>query len=156
MGVLGNSTGCMKPSTVRERILRERDDIQCLLDALERNARRQNGHADTGADAIRRQCEALRDRILRYAALERAILVPALREADAWGEVRARRLANHLRERRANLDELVKLDGVESRPLAQGVARLVAYVRRAMHGEEHLLDPDLLRDDVMGIDVHTG
>jgi hypothetical protein len=87
-------------------------------------------------------------------------LSPALRDADAWGDERARRLvADHL-EQRALLDFILERLSDEERPAAllfSDVFGLIAFLRQDMEEEERdFLSERLLRDDVIAIDVETG
>lgn len=143
----------IRPSAVRERIERDCSEIEHLLDSLARAARYlRKHHADTSG-AVRRQCEALRDRLRRHWDLERAVLVPVLRHADPWGEERAQALIDRLDRRRDALDAMFEVDDGRLPP----IGRLVDYVKRDIELERtQVLDSELLRDDVVGIDVQTG
>jgi hypothetical protein len=151
--VSGIFANCLKPSAICSRIERDCREIECLLDALEHAQRSLRERPDHASSAVRRQCELLRDRLLRHSNLQRAILVPALRAADPWGEQRARTLIDWLTRRQADLDALFGVGDGDIPP----IRRLVDYVRHDIRRERaHLLESDLLRDDVVGIDVQTG
>jgi hypothetical protein len=87
-------------------------------------------------------------------------LARALRAADAWGRERAERLEREHREQRELLAHA--LDGLEDegRPpqlLARSLVDLVRLLEDDMSGEEQaLLDPRVLRDDVVSIDAEGG
>lgn len=152
----------IRPSAVREGIERDCREIEHLLDVLARAAlqlRKHLGKHRVGkhrADldgTVRRQCKALRDRLRRHSDLERAVLVPILRAADPWGEQRAQALIDRLNRRREDLDALFGVDDERLPPIGQ----LVDYVRHDLELErKQILHSELLRDDVIGIDVQTG
>lgn len=149
----------MRPSAVRKRIQSEHDELRTQLDKLEALAERlgqDDGAAVEPAIALSQDLyETLRDHI----DLEDAILAPALREADAWGDLRADKLVAHHREQR---EELMALgndipSGVNPRDFGERLRAFILDVREDMkHEEKALLDENLLRDDVIGIDVDPG
>lgn len=143
----------MRPSSVRDRILRRHRELRGLLDRLERAARTLLGgdleQAD-GLHAIREEvCERLFDQIV----LEDAILAPALRDADCWGDLRAERLSEQHCEQRAAIEWLAGHDEVDPRALQRVASELRDGLCRT---ESELLDAECLRDDVVGIGVNGG
>ena len=87
-------------------------------------------------------------------------LVPAIRDADGWGEERANLLAREHVEQRDQfqyiLDRLRDTDRASillGRELLAFVGVLLADMQRE---EQTVLDADLLRNDVVGIDMETG
>lgn len=147
----------MKPSAVRARILREHEEIRGLLDRLEQAVRALRDGDRGGLDEARTVRDALCARLFEHIDLEDAILAPALRDADAWGEERAGELLRHHREQRGELTALGRMDEIDPTVLGARLERFVADVRADMrHEETALLDPDLLRDDVIGIGVSGG
>lgn len=150
----------MKPSEVRKRVLSEHDELRELLEQLERAARAVlQGHA-SAADELRERTRSLEERLRAHFELEERILAPALREADPWGPERVERLdEDHVRQR-AMLDGLrgaavhPQRSVLELALLAWGFARLL---REDMEEEERLLlSEQLLRDDIIGIEVYSG
>lgn len=149
----------MRPSGVRRRILEEHRQLATGLDQLEQLAARLEQEGDaviaSAVDRARDFYEQLREHI----DLEDAILAPALREADAWGEVRASKLEKHHRDQRIELKALGELD-VETTDPAQLAARIRAFVQEVRedmrHEEEGVLSADLLRDDVTSVDAEGG
>lgn len=144
----------IRPSTIRRRIERDCREIECLLDALEHAARRlRERRGDSVDGTVRWQCEVLRNRLRRHADLQRAVLVPALRAVDAWGEQRARGLLDWLNRRHSDLEVLFTAEDGMLPP----ISRLVDYVRHDIERERtQVLHSELLRDDVVEIDVQTG
>jgi hypothetical protein len=90
---------------------------------------------------------------------EESYLLPALREADAWGEERAARLIRDHREQRELFDFLNARLRDEAQPaalVARDVNHLVALLRDDMREEEaELLDERVLRDDIVAVDALT-
>lgn len=147
----------MKPSDVRARILTEHAEIRAILDRLESVAQALR----SGKRARFKDAEALREslcaKLFSHIDLEDAILAPALRAADAWGPERAAQLLEHHREQRAELTALARVEGLEPAMRGERLHRLVEYIRDDMrHEESGLLDPNLLRDDVIGVAVEGG
>jgi hypothetical protein len=90
--------------------------------------------------------------------LEVDILVPALRESDAWGNLRAQELTEKLGAQRRELSALAIPDEcLEPCVLAERLVALVEELRAEIdYEQQRLLTPELLRDDVYGIDVEDG
>ncbi|MDH5671462.1 MAG: hemerythrin domain-containing protein [Myxococcales bacterium] len=149
----------MRPSAVRERIVEEHARLRQQLDALDSAANRLETEGQAALpealELSRGFHEALRDHI----DLEDAILVPTLREADAWGPERADRLAEHHRQQRAEIRALGEADAAEADPvaLADRLRQLCREIREDMkHEESGVLSADLLRDDPVAIDAEGG
>jgi hypothetical protein len=148
----------MSPSEIRTRILQDHERLRHDLDQLEACAGELG--ADRGAlERLRVDAAALITHLDGHMRWEEWYLLPALREADAWGVERAARLASDHRAQRELLDFLnVRLHD-ETRPaalVAQDVAHLVGLLRDDMREEEaEMLDERVLRDDVIAIDAMT-
>ena len=149
----------MDPSEVRRRIL---DDHRALRDKL--------GEIEELAGVVARYAEAVRglqsgsaellETLQGHLDLEDAILAPALRESDSWGDQRADLLLAHHREQRgelgAALDD-VREQKITPAELARRMMDLAAELRRDMaHEEEDYLDENLLRDDIIAINLESG
>ena len=147
------------PSTVRERILGEHDELRELLAELEELIARDPRERDV-AYRIRHRGSRFTERFLRHIALEDEILVPVLRDADAWGEERARLVTAEHAQQRRDLESLLTTladPAVHIEEARSKLAALTEAITRDMAEEErHTLDPDVLRDDVVGIDVEAG
>jgi hypothetical protein len=78
-----------------------------------------------------------------------------LREADAWGDVRAKGLLDHHVEQRRELQDLQSQPPPDARALSHRIEALVSDLRKDMAYEERELLATL-RDDVLGIDVEDG
>lgn len=149
----------MRPSHVRARIAKEHVALRKELDALEALATRLEAGDPAAVPEAHQRCTAFYDHLRDHIDLEDAILAPALREADAWGDERADALIKHHREQR----EALNLLGGSAPPplppaeLAVQLRALIADIRIDMkHEDDALLDPSLLRDDVISIDGFGG
>ncbi len=150
----------MQPSEVRRRILDDHREIRNMLLSVETLGREVLGEGDGPVRALRLEGEMLLERLLTHMRWEDAYLGPALEHADAWGPERAAALESDHREQRELLRYALSSLRDASRPvptLARTFVDLVDLLRRDMEDEEQtLLDPQVLRDDVVGIDVETG
>jgi iron-sulfur cluster repair protein YtfE (RIC family) len=149
----------MEPSAIRARILSDHQGLRRDLERLEALAA-EVSTGRTPSTALRVDTEALLAWLRAHMRWEESYLLPALREADAWGNERAERLVQDHREQRELLDFLNQRIADEMQPaalLARDVAHLIALLRDDMRVEEaELLDERVLRDDVVAIDVVTG
>ena len=150
----------LKPSEVRGRILGDHADLRRMLAEIEDLAERfERGDAEV-ARALRDHGLALHARLCAHLDLEDEILAPALQNADAWGEVRAERLAREHREQRELLQYLLERLREESRPtllVAREFRNFALLLRSDMEQEEETaLREDLLRDDARRVDPERG
>ncbi len=150
----------MEPSAVRKRILEDHVVIRGHLSAVDGLARRALAGEEGLEAELRRAGETLRERFLEHLTLEDTHLVPALRDADAWGDERAARVEKEHAEQRAQMEELLA-DLRDSRrgvvEIAQELLDLVnALVADMEHEERAVLDPEILRDDVVAIRSEGG
>ena len=150
----------MDARAIRERILQDHEVLRGQLARVDALARRALAGESGLEPELREAGESLRERFLAHLALEDAHLVPALRDSDAWGEERAARVEHEHREQRAQMEQLLAdlRDGRRSgAQLAQELFDLVnALVADMEHEERAVLDPDVLRDDVVGVGVEGG
>ena len=149
----------MRPSRVREHVLADHEALRRQLQELERCARSALARPEGDALPLRREAKALVTTLAEHMRWEDRFLAPALRQADAWGQERAEILATDHREQRELLQDVIDKLGDLARPpriVADNVLDLVTLLRRDMEEEEELLlDPRVLRDDVVGIDVEA-
>lgn len=147
----------LRPSEVRARILREHALLRNVFDDIERLATQaceDEGEDGTLAQGLLR--ERSRDLCLtlsRHIALENTMLAPALRAADGFGDVRAQQLLDEHHNQSHTLTELMEsLDALPIAELSGRIRPFLEALRTDMHHEEHaLLNPDLLRDDVIEV-----
>ena len=149
-----------KPGSVRQRILHDHQALRARITEVDALARRTLAE-ESGLDAeLRAAGERLQREMVAHLDLEDRLMLPALRAADAWGEERAQLVEREHREQRAELARILDLlrdGGVTPREVANTLeAFFEALLADMQHEERAMLDGDLLRDDVIGIDVEAG
>lgn len=150
----------MTPAETREWVLKDHRNLRTLLEELEELAGqvRDGDHRLLGP--LRLAAERFLHRFEAHTRWEDQYLRPALVAADAWGQERAERLDHdHVEQRQLLEDSLDRLREAERPALlvARGVLDLIALIRTDMEEEERdLLDPRILRDDVISIDTEAG
>lgn len=149
----------MRPSEVRDSILRDHDQIRELLATVDDLAA---AVVRGGCDALplRRSASRLYELLQGHLDFEDEHLIPAIRDADAWGEERARQLQEEHREQRELLSYVLgQIEDREHAPklLGQTLKGFVAAMIEDMdHEENAIVNEEILRDDVVGIDVEAG
>ena len=150
----------MEPSEVRVRILGDHERLRNDLVRVEGFAREILEGLRTPIVALRTEAEELLNRLFVHMRWEESYLLPALRDADAWGAERAELLGRDHRAQRDMLEfALARLRDVVPPPasVARDILYLVDRLREDMRVEEQdILDERVLRDDVVGIAVETG
>jgi iron-sulfur cluster repair protein YtfE (RIC family) len=147
-----------RPSLVRARVLERHAELCTKLELLQQLALEIDGGSAVAAERAAALTYELFDELADRLDIEEQVLMPMLRESDAWGAQRANELVKHhdqqwheLKALRARADELTALE------LSAGLAQLVAALRSDLMAEDcDLLAADVLRDDVLGIDVEDG
>ena len=151
----------LAPSEVRHRILEDHDRLRESLSELEELAR---GCLDRGEGEVlavlREKGEHFHEFLSRHIFWEDQYLAPALRDADAWGDERVKRLEEEHREQRELLADHLNRLRDPTRDVAQ-IARdlllLGDLLRADMDREEkQTLDPNVLRDDVVSVGFEDG
>jgi len=150
----------MQPSDVRRRALSDHAALRKVLAEVESLARRVPRDARDLRRQLRDRGEALFDLLWSHMTWEDANLAPALRDTDAWGDEREALLQEHHGERKQVLGFVLERlrDGERPAPLlAQNLIDFAAMLRDEMAEEERtLLDPNVLRDDVICVNVEAG
>ena len=151
----------MQPSRVLEYVLKDHADLRARLDRVESELESVSTGARQRVKPLLEEAEALLDELLVHMRWEDVHLAKALREADAWGPEREERLRREHREQRELLRQVVEeLRGparADPTLLTRKIGDFVSLVRADMEEEEFsVLDPNVLRDDVVGIDVEGG
>jgi iron-sulfur cluster repair protein YtfE (RIC family) len=147
----------MKPSEVRARVLGEHSQIRYLLAEVESLAESVLRVEQEG-ELLHAKVVELYRVLYAHMSMEDELLYPAIYEADAWGFVRAARMKEEHAGQRAALSRLADLEWRDNTvELGQGVQSLAKDLREDMCREEsELLNPDLLRDDVISIGQNSG
>ena len=147
------------PSEIRHRVLEDHARLRLLLERVDSLAHRVLGGDLGSGGELRLAGQRLTEKLSRHLDLEDSILVPALRQIDAWGTERARRVTvEHAaqREQIRGLDRDLAAQG-DLGALASELCEFVIELHADMLAEEEaVLNANLLRDDVVGIDVETG
>ena len=148
----------MKPSEIRSRVLAEHADLRkCLAEIEAITAHVLAGH-ELGERNLRQVATALCTGLEQHLAMEEVLLLPAIREVDAWGPVRADHMRQEHQAQRAALARLLGMAGqVAIVELARTVQAFAKTLLEDMKLEEReLLNPNLLRDDVISIEQFVG
>jgi iron-sulfur cluster repair protein YtfE (RIC family) len=152
--------GTPRPSSVRTCMLEQHRALAEKLDHVQQAAAAlaAAGHASVER-AIALGHELCRE-IAEHIEIEDRLLVPALRDVDAWGEIRAQQLSQKHGQTQQELQAL-QLDEhhcpLEPCALAARLIAVIEALRADMMREQQgLLTPEVLRDDVLGIDVEDG
>ena len=146
----------MLPSQVRQLILADHVWLRAVLASVDELAERV---ADGDHELLGRLCEHVADmsqRFMGHLDLEEEVLVPALRDADAWGDERAVLLLREHAGQRERFGELL-LRLREARAPARAEALEVRLLIRDLlfdmeHEEHALVSPHVLRDDPVVVD----
>lgn len=148
----------LRPSAVARRMLEQHERLGSKLDELSRAGRELRAGGPLALERVLGLARGLHDELLAHIVLEGRLLVPALRDIDAWGKVRADKLLERLRIRRRELKDLRESCGQLRTGLLGGVIRRFVAGRLAdmAHAERHVFHENVLRDDVLGVDVSCG
>lgn len=147
----------IRPAQVRTRILHEHAVLRAQLEQLEAEVELLD-ESSAGLAHVLELTQSLYRDMRDHIDYEEQLLVPALREADAWGPLRARELCEHHVLQRVQLRALAERCSSESpAALAQIVRRLIADIRADMtYEDDTLLSSELLHDDVVQVDAECG
>jgi iron-sulfur cluster repair protein YtfE (RIC family) len=151
----------LAPSEVRRKILEDHDRLRESLSELEELARGCIGDGERELlVTLREKGERFHEILSRHIFWEDQYLAPALRNADAWGDERAKLLEDEHREQRQLLaDHLERLRDPtrEGDQVARDILLLGDILRVDMDREEsQTLDPNVLRDDVVSVGLEAG
>ncbi len=150
----------MLPSEIRRIILEQHADLRVDLDAREKLCSRVLSGDPSFDPTLRERGEAFQRRFLEHLAFEDANLNPVLREADAWGDARVEQLLGEHEQQRVFLSAILASLHDSSRPpldIALELCGLVAVILDCLaHEDEAVLDPKVLRDDVVSASMEAG
>lgn len=150
----------LQPSEIRAHFLEEHERLEKAMTRVEVLSRRiRAGETDRLPQLIGAVHElgALLEE--KWAESEE-LLEPALEEADAWGEVRVRRLRRYQRLQRMAIQETVReveAGKLPPRRIAEELEELIGEVRESLRRERRMaLHPHVLRDDPITIHQTSG
>src|SRR5262245_19480456 len=104
-----------RPSLVRARILENHGALRAKLETLQRLAIEADGGSSTAAERAGELTRVLFEELADHLDIEEQLLVPMLREIDAWGALRADELVRHHETQWAELKALrARADGCSS------------------------------------------
>jgi hypothetical protein len=148
----------VNPSDVRARVLAEHLWLSEKLTRLEESAAAVISGRIGESGQLRERCRNLCESLWFHLATEDELLVPLLRDLDAWGEVRVERVQNDHQTQRAEIAELKrKVESIDPVTLAEAVLPFAKALRADMEHEEMVsLNRDLLRDDTVAMDQLDG
>lgn len=149
----------MRPSHARQRILEDHAELRRRLTDLEAELDFLL-HDPTRLRSISETAQTLLRELSQHTELEESVLGPVLLEIDAWGQIRERELRQHHAEQRTQLGALVEAYG-ERQTDPEAISRLtrswIGDVRADMyHEERELLTAELLRDDIIAVQMESG
>lgn len=152
------TTAHQRPSAVSGRVIEQHRGLETKLNELSRVAKTLPNGGPAALSRALTLTQTLSEELTRHIVLETKLLVPALLDADAWGVIRARKLIERLRTRRQEIADLRETCACgQSGTLGQQIDRFIDDRRADMvHAERHVLNADVLRDDILGIDVDGG
>lgn len=150
----------MHPSEIREHILEERRRTFEILDEVRQIAQTVFERSEEESSALHRAAARLEAQLARLYEEEEEILDPALRDTDAFGAERARRLEQyHLQQREvvtACCGEVLA-GNLPAWTAARELLELIAQVEQGLRrSERRFLSPNLLKDDLVSIGQSGG
>jgi len=149
----------MRPTEIRSRILRNHAELRDTLGVLRELATEANAGSRAAGERAIELSNSLFERLADHLGTEEQLLVPFLREADAWGEQRANELVRLHEQQWQELKGLREraASGTNVCTVAGELAAMVDALRSDILEEDRqIVEGDVLRDDVLGIDVEDG
>ncbi len=150
----------MRPSEVRKHVLDDHRELRHRAIVLEGICKRiQNGDLSALGE-LKPRAERLLFKLTNHMRWEDQYLLPVLLEADAWGRERGDILTRDHEEQRevlGHITESVDDEKLAASVLAAKLANFVELLLADMLEEESLLlDPRVIRDDVIAVDMEAG
>ena len=140
----------LSPSQVRKIILDDHNVLRGFLGRLENEFQIIDSDPQS-LDRLVKEFLNFQAKLLDHMCLEESILVPVLKEVDAWGPVRVERIAIEHAHQRKLLAELNL--GSRKGPMpdfVKGLTDFVAAIRKDMEFEEQEpLSDETLKDDII-------
>ena len=149
----------MRLSEIRDRVLRDHRDLRERLGRVEALSRAALA-SSSGTQSLRDEARTLIQLLERHIRWEDEHLGPALSDVDEWGPARLEHMKRDHAEQRDLLRYATSVLDDPDRALellARTTLDLARLLQDDMRDEEGaVLDPSVLRDDVIGVDVETG
>jgi hemerythrin-like domain-containing protein len=150
----------MKPTEIRARVLRDHRSLRAQVERVAALSRAALAGTERDTDALRSAALELIRALEQHMRWEDDHLLPALEVADEWGPERVKRMQRDHGEQRELLRYAATVleDPLRAQELlARTALDLARLLQDDMEDEEKvMLDPAVLRDDPVGIDVETG
>lgn len=144
-----------RPSLVRFRALEQYQQLRKTIDELEAVAAKLLSEGEAVLDEALECTSKLLVEISDYVDLEQLFVLPTVRNADIWGDLRADRLVRDHQSQRAGLFALQREQRGAVTPdlLAADLHAFAEEMRKSLEREEHeVLSSELMRDDVIGLE----
>lgn len=147
----------LTPGQVRLRILRDHEVLRALIAEVDEMVEQVRAGEHVGGP-LRSKIRDLYRSLCRHLDLEEAILVPALKDTDAFGPVRVDQLVAEHKKQRQQLEELLLQEKNHTdSDLADKVQQLTSDFLKDMHEEEEShLSAKILKDDLISADLFSG
>lgn len=135
------------PSEARKIILNEHADLSTQLDTIEASM------AQKKFPELKTQLDKFAEAFKVHASHEEEILLPILREIDAWGEQRAINKQNEHIEQQKLIEQLSGFVlTLPENQLGTKIQEFIALFRKDIEEENKMfLDPNLLKDDPINV-----
>lgn len=138
-----NPEKTLAPSVVRQIILNEHNQLREKLSAIETSINTK------GFPNLATLVQEMISFLLKHMENEEKILLPSLKDIDAWGAVRVDRLNKDHKEQRQEIQNL--LDLLKREKIAQSIPAVQKFVSQLLldivQEEQDFLSSDLLKDD---------
>ena len=148
------------PSRLRKRILDDHQVLRGEVAKLKKLAREYEEGIAENLDKLDMQVRSIYGMLLRHMNMEEHLLIPALRESDAFGAERVRLYKTEHESQRASLRHIVKSLGrseSEPRQYLDWVHALAESLLDDMEREEEeFLAAKILRDDTVSVEAFSG
>jgi hypothetical protein len=144
----------VSPSDVRFRVVQEYEFLRRSIDELEASTASLLSDGESAVADVLARSAKLFDELSDYIDLEESFVLPSVRNADVWGAIRARALERKHADHRGVIGTISREVLPDPTELANDVRALTHALRESLEREKReILSAELLRDDIVGIDV---
>lgn len=124
------------------------------IDELEASTASLLSEGETAVADVLARSAKLFNELSCYIDLEQGFVLPSVRNADVWGAIRAQAIERDHADHRGVLGTISREVLPDPTDLAHDVRALTHALRETLEREKReILTTELLRDDVIGIDV---